>query len=296
LIFIPGLGEIKRLEATIDNLKYLASFNNFVENWDCIVYIYDDQLNTSTLEPYCEPIVMHNNLISDSMKMLTPLIMSDNGYEYIFLLLDDIKLCVKETEVSNLMQLEYAHKHRLEMRDYCNFNLSHVVDIMTSNNLTLVQPRVIGAAVNKFQPWRAMTSAPLSVNGTAGCLFPNLEMFAYIMTQDGYSALWDLILPDINPYGWGYGYWYNGYATHINPYHKMGVISIFEVIHTHAFGGSKADSASNTKKLKCMYSQESYFKKNYNISLSDMRMNTNHPDTFNYNNAEIKQCSSVINL
>ena len=32
------------------------------------------------------------------------------------------------------------------------------------------------------------------------------------MTMPAYQALYDLLLPDINPYGWGYDLWYDNYA------------------------------------------------------------------------------------
>ena len=39
-----------------------------------------------------------------------------------------------------------------------------------------------------------------------------IELFAWVMTMPAYQALYDLLLPDINPYGWGYDLWYDNYA------------------------------------------------------------------------------------
>ena len=47
---------------------------------------------------------------------------------------------------------------------------------------------------------------------TVGFVTSFIEIFAWIMTMPAYQALHELLLPDINPYGWGYDLWYDNYA------------------------------------------------------------------------------------
>ena len=39
-----------------------------------------------------------------------------------------------------------------------------------------------------------------------------IEIFAWVMTMPAYQALHELLLPEVNPYGWGYDWWYDSYA------------------------------------------------------------------------------------
>ena len=39
-----------------------------------------------------------------------------------------------------------------------------------------------------------------------------VEIFAWVMTIPAYCALHQILKPDINPYGWGYDFWYENYA------------------------------------------------------------------------------------
>jgi hypothetical protein len=39
-----------------------------------------------------------------------------------------------------------------------------------------------------------------------------IEIFAWVMTMPAYQALYELLSPEINPYGWGYDLWYDNYA------------------------------------------------------------------------------------
>ena len=68
-------------------------------------------------------------------------------------------------------------------------------------------------------------------SGTAGYVSIFTEIFSWILTIPAYQALWELLLPSINPYGWGFDLWYNAYARSRVKGHKMGVISIFTCVH-----------------------------------------------------------------
>ena len=39
-----------------------------------------------------------------------------------------------------------------------------------------------------------------------------IEIFAWVMTMPAYQAFYELLSPEINPYGWGYDLWYDNYA------------------------------------------------------------------------------------
>ena len=64
-----------------------------------------------------------------------------------------------------------------------------------------------------------------AVAGTEGYVSSFVEMFAWVLTLPAYTAVWDLLWPHINPYGWGYDFWYDGYAKQRVMDHKMGIAS-----------------------------------------------------------------------
>ena len=39
-----------------------------------------------------------------------------------------------------------------------------------------------------------------------------IELFAWVMTMPAYQAFYELLSPEINPYGWGYDLWYDNCA------------------------------------------------------------------------------------
>jgi hypothetical protein len=56
--------------------------------------------------------------------------------------------------------------------------------------------------------------------GTLGYISNFIEIFAWVTTIDAYESLWELLWPTINPYGWGYDFWYDGYSWLKGKYHN----------------------------------------------------------------------------
>lgn len=77
-----------------------------------------------------------------------------------------------------------------------------------------------------------MQTSPIIPN-TIGYISSFVEIFVWLMTIPAYITLWELLLPSINPYAWGYDFWYDGYAMYNNKVigHKMGIASNMIVIH-----------------------------------------------------------------
>jgi hypothetical protein len=69
--------------------------------------------------------------------------------------------------------------------------------------------------------------------GTEGYVSTFVEIFAWVLTVPAYEALWQLLHPFTNPYGWGYDFWYDNYAAARVPGHKMGIISTLQVMLPH---------------------------------------------------------------
>jgi hypothetical protein len=67
--------------------------------------------------------------------------------------------------------------------------------------------------------------------GTEGYASSFVEMFAMVFSMPAWDAWWRLLLPSVNPYGWGYDLWYDNWARQEVPGHKMGIISTQTVIH-----------------------------------------------------------------
>ncbi len=75
-----------------------------------------------------------------------------------------------------------------------------------------------------------------AIEGTEGYVSSFVEMFCWVLRFNAYKALWELLYPSVNPYGWGYDFWYDYYGkTHVAG-HRMGIASRVEVKHEQDFG------------------------------------------------------------
>lgn len=112
--------------------------------------------------------------------------------------------------------------------------------------------------------------------GTLGYVSNFIEIFAWLTTVDAYEALWELLWPTINPYGWGYDFWYDGYSRERLRHHKMGIISAIEVFHeqntssVHSKTG-RTDNADVDVKWNAVLKQEKFYQKFKNITLKRYR-------------------------
>ena len=90
--------------------------------------------------------------------------------------------------------------------------------------------QVIGANVGPGQKWRNVMQSEAQAN-TAGYISVFVEIFAWVVTMPAYEALWQLLNPSINPFGWGYDLWYDNFAKSRVDGHKMGVVSVVKAKH-----------------------------------------------------------------
>lgn len=54
-------------------------------------------------------------------------------------------------------------------------------------------------------------------------------------TASAYVALWEILYPSVNPYGWGHDFWYPQYGLANVPNHKTGIVSVMKVSHIQDF-------------------------------------------------------------
>lgn len=112
-------------------------------------------------------------------------------------------------------------------------------------------------------------------SGGVGFISSFVEIFAWLMTASAYEALWSLLCPEVNPYAWGYDFWYDGYARSNVPGHKMGIAS--QVVFTHeqkeeADGGAgRTDNTKISDKWNAVMAQERHYQRYHNISLAKLR-------------------------
>jgi hypothetical protein len=173
-------------------------------------------------------------------------------YPYIFILLDDCKLTGSSV-----------------------FPLDKIIDIMKYNKLTVASPMVVGANRGGGQLFRTIMQRE-PVPNTLGYTSTFVEIFAWITTYDAYKALWQLLCPHINPFAWGYDFWYDNYAQLRVKGHKMGVISSIKVIHDQNISSDysqsgRTDSTSIEVKWQAVLSQEKYYARNLGIPLRKYR-------------------------
>ena len=105
-----------------------------------------------------------------------------------------------------------------------------------------------------------------------------VEIFAWVSTVSAYRALWELLWPSINPYGWGYDFWYDNHALHSVPGHKMAIVSSLRVFHeqnqsitSYSDASGRTDTTAVKDKWKAVLHQEKYYAKFKNISLKIYR-------------------------
>lgn len=222
LLVIPGVGRADRLVTILHNLKALSDhLIGANAPWDCMMYVYAPRNDTSfwssskrlsIIATFCDIVDHPNKRVTENLYAIHPTTL-DRGYNNIFILFDDCKL---------------------ESRRTPQFPLQYILQVMQFNNLTVASPRVMGANVGGGQAFRTImqvTSQP----GTIGYISSFVEMFAWVMTPTAYRALWELLYPSINPYGWGYDLWYDNYATQMVPGHRMGIISNIVAKHDQDF-------------------------------------------------------------
>jgi hypothetical protein len=119
-----------------------------------------------------------------------------------------------------------------------------------------------------------MHSKPLA--NTEGYISSFVEMFAWVMTLPAYEALWELLCPHINPFGWGYDFWYDGYAKSKVKGHKMGIVSTIETYHEQNVlieGKGRTDNTDIKDKWNAVLLQEKYYKMYLHIDLKKIRKN-----------------------
>ena len=94
------------------------------------------------------------------------------------------------------------------------------------------------------------------------------------MTMPAYTALWELFYPAVNPYAWGYDFWYDGYAVEQVPGHKMGIISSQRVHHVQNANDPVLGRTDNTEvkvKWNAVLAQERHYRKYLNVNLNHYR-------------------------
>ena len=197
LLVIPGLGSKERLSIVVNNLKLLLNkLNGTAPTWDCIVYVYaprNEPISSSSfwsqksmynfLSSLCEIVENPFKLVTENLFMVQPALLK-YGYQYIFILLDDCEL----------MGTPY-------------FDLDKILYLMESNSLTVASPFVqLQFVVGGGQQFRNILQTERQP-GTEGYSSVYVEIFAWVMTVPAYEALWRLLCPSINPFGWGYDFW-----------------------------------------------------------------------------------------
>lgn len=263
IIVVPGLGRPDRLFTVIDNLRKLHlenAYTTFDANgnkrdmyWDCVVYIYADRTETQfwsmkkeleVLYSLCDIVENPNKRVAENMYMFQPALLK-TAYSKVFLFLDDCKFSGEKT-----------------------FELQKLLTVMHYNNLTVASPMVKNAnkvGGNKFRNI-LQTEAQLGMEGYVSTF---VEIFVWLMTMESYQALWDLLFPSVNPYAWGYDFWYNGYAKQKVHGHKMGIVSTVSVEHVQ--GEERTDSASTEQKWNAVLAQERHYSMHLGIKLARFR-------------------------
>ena len=231
----------------MQNLHILYSTVS-VKDWDCVVYVYSprhvkefwEAPELKTLYELCNVVEVPHQKFTTNLHMVQSVFLVDR-YAYVFILLDDVLLKP-------------------------DFNMISFVSIMQKNNLTSASLRIEGPSGGEWNT--NMMGLPES--GTVGHKTNFVEIFAFVMTIPAYTALWQLLYPSINPYGWGYDLWYDCMAKKGNFNHSMGVISAYTAVHHQ--GEMQADNTDGGIKWDAVTKQEKYFAEYCNLNLQECRL------------------------
>lgn len=126
LLVVPGLGRADRLETVVHNIKMLKKNNDGV-SWDCVIYIYagrevesfwSQKNSLEYVSSECRLVEVPNQKVTQNLYMVQPALISQY-YSNVFILLDDCKIMNAK-----------------------NFNLTHILEIMHANKLTVASPMV----------------------------------------------------------------------------------------------------------------------------------------------------------
>lgn len=310
LLVIPGLGRQDRLDTVVHNLRLLDSqLRGPNHQWDCVVYVYarfDDiefwsqKEKLDYISSACTVIENPGQLVTANLYMVQPALLR-LSYKYLFILLDDCMLLSSQP-----------------------LDLDRITNIMALNNLTVASPmvgrtfsvqidrltlsllqQVIGANVGGGQKFRNIMQTE-AMPGTAGYVSNFVEIFAWVVTIDAYQALWDLLSPSVNPYGWGYDFWYDNYARsrvkghkvgfvgtvymcicwHLSfqqfilASHQMGIVSVVKVKHEQDLSTSgRTDKTNPEEKWRAVMEQEKVYKSHRGVDLKRCRTKLNIQNT-----------------
>jgi hypothetical protein len=145
--------------------------------------------------------------------------------------------------------------------------------------LTRACYKVQGANIGGGQKFRNIMQTE-AVVGTVGYVSTFVEIFAWITTIPAYQALWELLYPSVNPYGWGYDFWYDNYARRRVPNHKMGIISTIKVFHDQDLSISvRTDNTKPDDKWRAVMEQEKVYYNHFGVPLRNYRRNLNIRNT-----------------
>lgn len=292
LIVVPGLGRPDRMLTVVENFKKLRlgqqEYTSVDERtgrsrplvWKCIVYIYAPRTETvfwamtselKYLHDLCDVVENPNKRVAENMFMLQPALLKLT-YSKVFLFLDDCQF------VSSSPASDGSSKGGSGGRDAATYasgeggggwGLQNLVSIMQRNNLTIVSPMVQNSnkvGGNKFRNILHTEAQP----GTEGYVSSFIEIFVWLMTLDAYQALWELLNPHVNPYAWGYDFWYDGYAKLKVKNHKMGIASRIVVSHVNGAEG-RSDNTSVKLKWNSVLAQERHYRNHLGVNLNRMR-------------------------
>ena len=274
LLVIPGLGRPDRLDTVLSSLKVFShKLVGADATWDCIVYVYaprewkvlPDSLwyqksKLEELQSMCELIENPNKRVTENLYMVQPTLIK-HTYHYVFVLLDDCQL--QPTEESSQIGGYKAAEGE--------FDIDRIINVMETNMLTVASPFISGANKGGGQEFRQIMQTPAQPS-TEGYVTTFLELFAWVMTMPAYEALWKLLYPSVNPYGWGYDLWYDNYAKRRVDGHKMGVVSGVRALHQQDLGvANRTDDTSPDTKWKALVFQERHYQTYYGITLHKYR-------------------------
>jgi hypothetical protein len=194
----------------------------------------------SEYSQFCPVTVFHKGTYVYFLKTLQPTLLRQAGFDYLFLILDDVAL----------------------YKPFGYFDLGIFLRLMKTHNLFMASPGITNSVWNAMTPQRHAFSS--------GRYASMIEIQATVFNMDSWKCIYELLDTEF-PSGWGIDLWYYDYCIRQNRIstRSIGIIDIFQGAHDPF-----EEAVPNNKSKAIMVAQELSWLKQRNLKLVRTEMQT----------------------
>lgn len=222
LVFFPRHGETSGRRTDI--LRQSISTYNPLE-WDCILFYYGKEPPSQAwITSLFQCTIIHKPGLAYGhwMQMITPELIKSFNYTHICVHINDVQYQIG-TNPSNLVN----DMQRLDL-DVVSPNIIGSYWSSMCKDVVPVSWYEVGWLGIENTDWNAVKfTKPISSMKNEGNLVQFIEIQVTVFTSKIWECWWDMLNPELNPYGWNYDQCFFEYCK--GP--KMGILREYTAIH-----------------------------------------------------------------